>query len=191
MKGATATDYMAFEEKRTLIKMLVVFRYFSHLAKKMIKSTAVKYINARGASLADIQQKNKGTEQKKYITLEELQQRSYRSDLWISVDGKVYDVTKWIDNLAGQEAIDPFLVFQPPSSRKLFDRFLAGQVEERDLAAGMIVDPFGDVVHLAVHEDLQIGTIAVLLELLQGDVLLLPGFHVLLLGSHVLLLDVS
>ncbi|KAG0455980.1 hypothetical protein HPP92_023768 [Vanilla planifolia] len=136
-------------------------------------------------------QKNKGTEQKKSITLEELQQHSCRYDLWISVDGKVYDVTKWIDdqpvgeilllNLAGQEATDPFLAFHPPSSRKLFHRFLAGHVEERDLAAGMVVDPFGDVVHLAVHEDLQIGTMAVLLELLQGDVLLLPGFHVLLL----------
>ncbi|KAG0454831.1 hypothetical protein HPP92_024123 [Vanilla planifolia] len=79
-----------------------------------------------------------GTEQKKYITLEELQRHRNRSDLWISVDGKVYDVTKWIDdhpggeipllNLAGQEATDPFLAFHPPSSRKLLDRFFVGHM---------------------------------------------------------------
>ncbi|KAG0454820.1 hypothetical protein HPP92_023769 [Vanilla planifolia] len=81
-----------------------------------------------------------GNEQKKYISLEELLKHSCRSDLWISVDCKVYDVTKWIFmdgkvlddhpggkilllNLAGEDATDPFLAFRPPSSRKLLDCF--------------------------------------------------------------------
>uniref|UniRef100_A0A3Q7IC40 Cytochrome b5 heme-binding domain-containing protein n=1 Tax=Solanum lycopersicum TaxID=4081 RepID=A0A3Q7IC40_SOLLC len=60
---------------------------------------------------------------KKYITAEELKKHNKRDDLWISVQGKIYNVTDWIKqhpggdipilNLAGQEATDAFIAFHP------------------------------------------------------------------------------
>ncbi|KAL3356127.1 hypothetical protein AABB24_017008 [Solanum stoloniferum] len=60
---------------------------------------------------------------KKYITAEELKKHNKREDVWISVQGKVYNVTDWIKqhpggdipilNLAGQEATDAFIAFHP------------------------------------------------------------------------------
>ncbi|CAN4125243.1 unnamed protein product [Withania somnifera] len=60
---------------------------------------------------------------KKYITAEELKKHNKKEDLWISVQGKVYNVTDWIKqhpggdipilNLAGQEATDAFIAFHP------------------------------------------------------------------------------
>ncbi|KAI3411220.1 Cytochrome b5 heme-binding domain-containing protein [Psidium guajava] len=50
---------------------------------------------------------------------------------------------------------------------------LAGQGEERDLAAGVALGPLGDVVHLPLDRDPQIPRGGVLLELLRRNVLLL------------------
>ncbi|XP_027768229.1 delta(8)-fatty-acid desaturase-like [Solanum pennellii] len=73
---------------------------------------------------------------KKYITAEELKRHNKREDVWISVQGKVYNVTDWIKqhpggdipilNLAGQEATDAFIAFHPGTAWKHLDNFFTG-----------------------------------------------------------------
>lgn len=72
----------------------------------------------------------------KYITSEELRKHSSREDLWISIQGKVYDVTEWIKehpggdipilNLAGQDCTDAFIAFHPGAAWKYLDSFFTG-----------------------------------------------------------------
>lgn len=64
--------------------------------------------------------------EKKYITAEELRKHSTPGDLWISIRGKVYDVTEWAERhpggeiplrtLAGQDVTDAFLAYHPVSA---------------------------------------------------------------------------
>ncbi|CAI8606101.1 unnamed protein product [Vicia faba] len=71
-----------------------------------------------------------------YISLQELQKHNKRGDAWISIDGKIYDVSKWANhhpggevpllNLAGQDVTDAFLAFHPPSAYKRMDAFFTG-----------------------------------------------------------------
>nr|XP_027108465.1 delta(8)-fatty-acid desaturase-like [Coffea arabica]XP_027108466.1 delta(8)-fatty-acid desaturase-like [Coffea arabica]XP_027108467.1 delta(8)-fatty-acid desaturase-like [Coffea arabica]XP_027108468.1 delta(8)-fatty-acid desaturase-like [Coffea arabica]XP_027108469.1 delta(8)-fatty-acid desaturase-like [Coffea arabica]XP_027108470.1 delta(8)-fatty-acid desaturase-like [Coffea arabica]XP_027108471.1 delta(8)-fatty-acid desaturase-like [Coffea arabica]XP_027108472.1 delta(8)-fatty-acid desa len=73
---------------------------------------------------------------KKYITDEELKKHNRYDDLWISIHGKVYDVTDWVKehpggdvpilDLAGQDATDAFIAFHPGSAWKYLDRFFTG-----------------------------------------------------------------
>ncbi|ONK68976.1 uncharacterized protein A4U43_C05F17990 [Asparagus officinalis] len=61
-----------------------------------------------------------------FITSSELSQHNTASDLWICVQGKVYDVTHWLKshpggdlpllNLAGQDATDAFVAYHPGSA---------------------------------------------------------------------------
>ncbi|XP_019159224.1 PREDICTED: delta(8)-fatty-acid desaturase-like [Ipomoea nil] len=74
--------------------------------------------------------------EKKYISSEELKKHSSREDLWISIQGKVYDVTEWIKehpggdipilSLAGQDCTDAFIAFHPGAAWKYLDRFFTG-----------------------------------------------------------------
>nr|GFB53504.1 delta(8)-fatty-acid desaturase [Tanacetum cinerariifolium] len=69
---------------------------------------------------------NSTADGKKYITSEELQKHNKASDLWISIQGKVYNVTEWakihpggdipLMNLAGQDVTDAFIAFHPGSA---------------------------------------------------------------------------
>lgn len=54
---------------------------------------------------------------------------------------------------------------------------LAGEIEERDLSAGMVFDPIAYIVHLSLDGNPQIGGGFVLLELLRRNVLPLLRFH--------------
>ncbi|VFQ94685.1 unnamed protein product [Cuscuta campestris] len=75
-------------------------------------------------------------EDKRYITSEELRKHSARGDLWISIQGKVYDVTEWIQrhpggdvpilDLAGQDCTDAFIAFHPGTAWKHLDPFFTG-----------------------------------------------------------------
>ncbi|GMH12362.1 hypothetical protein Nepgr_014203 [Nepenthes gracilis] len=75
-------------------------------------------------------------EPKKYITEEELRTHKKRGDLWISIQGKVYDVSEWgnehpggdlpLLNLAGQDVTDAFVAFHPGSSWQYLDKFFTG-----------------------------------------------------------------
>ncbi|KAI0513535.1 hypothetical protein KFK09_009560 [Dendrobium nobile] len=75
-------------------------------------------------------------EKRRYISSEELGKHSSPSDLWISIQGKVYNVTDWVNshpggeipllNLAGQDATDAYVAFHPASAWKHLDRFFVG-----------------------------------------------------------------
>ncbi|KAL1532578.1 DNA replication regulator sld2 [Salvia divinorum] len=62
-------------------------------------------------------------ETKKYISAEELATHNTPGDLWISIQGKIYDVSDWIKthpggdlpllNLAGRDATDAFVAYHP------------------------------------------------------------------------------
>ncbi|KAI4376430.1 hypothetical protein MLD38_014193 [Melastoma candidum] len=72
----------------------------------------------------------------KSITLSELSLHNKPDDLWISIHGKIYDVTAWshvhpggsipLLNLAGQDVTDAFLAFHPPSASARLRDFFTG-----------------------------------------------------------------
>ncbi|XP_041001914.1 delta(8)-fatty-acid desaturase 2-like [Juglans microcarpa x Juglans regia] len=74
--------------------------------------------------------------EKKYITAEELNQHNKPGDLWISIQGKVYNVSDWgkdhpggddpLLNLAGQDVTDAFTAYHPGTAWKYLDKFFTG-----------------------------------------------------------------
>ncbi|KAG5607021.1 hypothetical protein H5410_028513 [Solanum commersonii] len=76
------------------------------------------------------------SDDKKYITSEELKKHDKQDDLWISIQGKCYNVTDWVKehpggdipirSLAGQEATDAFIAFHPGTAWKYLDKFFTG-----------------------------------------------------------------
>ncbi|KAG6437633.1 hypothetical protein SASPL_102554 [Salvia splendens] len=75
-------------------------------------------------------------DEKKYITSEELSKHNKSGDLWLSIQGKVYNVTDWAKqhpggevpllNLGGQDVTDAFIAFHPGSAWKHLDTFFTG-----------------------------------------------------------------
>ncbi|GAB4861663.1 DNA replication regulator sld2 [Ancistrocladus abbreviatus] len=73
---------------------------------------------------------------RKYITSEELRAHNKPGDLWISIQGKVYDVSNWVKdhpggdvpllNLAGQDVTDAFIAYHPGSTWHYLDKFFNG-----------------------------------------------------------------
>lgn len=73
---------------------------------------------------------------KKYITGEELKQHNKEGDLWISIQGKVYNVSDWAHehpggdvpllNLAGQDVTDAFIAYHPGTAWQYLDKFFTG-----------------------------------------------------------------
>ncbi|KAK8693573.1 hypothetical protein V6N13_071150 [Hibiscus sabdariffa] len=73
---------------------------------------------------------------RKYITADELKQHSKPGDLWISIQGKVYNVSDWAKehpggeipllNLAGQDVTDAFIAYHPGTAWKHLDKFFTG-----------------------------------------------------------------
>ncbi|KAM7260788.1 hypothetical protein ACFE04_026263 [Oxalis oulophora] len=73
---------------------------------------------------------------KKYMTKEELSKHNKPEDLWISIQGKVYDVTDWskhhpggdipLLNLAGQDVTDAFIAYHPGTAWKYLDKLFTG-----------------------------------------------------------------
>lgn len=74
------------------------------------------------------------------ISSEELQKHNKKGDLWISIQGKVYDVSEWVKdhpggesplmNLAGQDVTDAFVAFHPGSAWKYLDKFHIGYLTD-------------------------------------------------------------
>ncbi|KAL1355944.1 hypothetical protein HN51_007927 [Arachis hypogaea] len=74
--------------------------------------------------------------QKEYITQEELSLHNKPGDLWISIQGKVYNVTDWakehpggdvpILSLAGQDVTDAFIAYHPGTAWSYLDKFFTG-----------------------------------------------------------------
>ncbi|XP_021748030.1 delta(8)-fatty-acid desaturase-like [Chenopodium quinoa] len=75
-------------------------------------------------------------EAKKYITSDELKNHNKAGDLWISIQGKVYDVTNWAKDhpggdipllaLAGNDVTDAFIAYHPGTTWNKLDQFFNG-----------------------------------------------------------------
>ncbi|XP_057416310.1 delta(8)-fatty-acid desaturase 2-like [Lotus japonicus] len=73
---------------------------------------------------------------KRYISSEELKEHNKQGDLWISIQGKVYNVSDWAKdhpggevpllNLAGQDVTDAFIAYHPGSAWQYLDKFFTG-----------------------------------------------------------------
>ncbi|XP_068667177.1 delta(8)-fatty-acid desaturase-like [Aristolochia californica] len=84
-----------------------------------------------------------GTE-KKYISTVELRKHNKPDDLWIAIQGKVYDVTHWAKvhpggelpllNLAGQDVTDAFVAYHPGSAWKFLDRFFVAYLQDYQIS---------------------------------------------------------
>ncbi|XVF22457.1 hypothetical protein REPUB_Repub12eG0174200 [Reevesia pubescens] len=74
--------------------------------------------------------------EKKYINAEELKRHNKPGDLWISIQGKVYNVSDWAKehpggeipllNLAGQDVTDAFIAYHPATAWQYLDKFFTG-----------------------------------------------------------------
>lgn len=75
-------------------------------------------------------------ENRKYISSDELKTHNKPGDLWISIQGKVYDVSNWVKdhpggdfpllNLAGQDVTDAFVAYHPGTAWKYLEKFFNG-----------------------------------------------------------------
>ncbi|GKC51367.1 delta(8)-fatty-acid desaturase-like protein [Tanacetum coccineum] len=88
---------------------------------------------------------NSTVDGKTYITSEELQKHNKASDLWISIQGKVYNVTEWakihpgggipLMNLAGQDVIDAFIAFHSGSAWQHLNKLFTLLVEKNEASS--------------------------------------------------------
>jgi len=75
-------------------------------------------------------------ESKRYISQEELRKHDHPGDLWISIQGKIYDVSDWLKDhpggdlpllsLAGRDATDAFVAYHPGTAWQYLDKFFTG-----------------------------------------------------------------
>lgn len=75
-------------------------------------------------------------DERKYITAEELKKHNKAGDLWISIQGKVYNVSDWgkdhpggdlpLLNLAGQDVTDAFIAYHPGTAWQYLSKFSTG-----------------------------------------------------------------
>ncbi|XP_057957169.1 acyl-lipid (9-3)-desaturase-like [Malania oleifera] len=73
---------------------------------------------------------------KRYVSEAEVKAHNKPGDLWISIQGKVYDVSDWAKdhpggdlpllNLAGQDATDAFVAYHPGTAWRHLDKFFTG-----------------------------------------------------------------
>lgn len=75
-------------------------------------------------------------EPKRYISQDDLKTHNKKGDLWISIQGKIYDVSDWANdhpggdvpllNLAGQDVTDAFVAYHPGTAWQYLDKFFTG-----------------------------------------------------------------
>ncbi|XXG85278.1 hypothetical protein AAC387_Pa11g0384 [Persea americana] len=78
--------------------------------------------------------------EEKHISTEELAKHNSAEDVWISIQGKVYDVTTWLKdhpggdlpllNLAGQDVTDAFVAYHPGTAWQHLHRFYIGRLDD-------------------------------------------------------------
>lgn len=78
--------------------------------------------------------------EEKHISMEELSKHNSAEDVWISIQGKVYDVTTWLKdhpggdlpllNLAGQDVTDAFVAYHPGTAWQHLHRFYIGRLDD-------------------------------------------------------------
>ncbi|KAL5722125.1 hypothetical protein ACHQM5_005683 [Ranunculus cassubicifolius] len=79
-------------------------------------------------------------EKRREVSAEELKKHNTTDSLWISIQGKIYDVTEWrkdhpggespLLNLAGQDVTDAFVAFHPGSAWKYLEKFHIGYLKD-------------------------------------------------------------
>ncbi|XP_051129576.1 delta(8)-fatty-acid desaturase-like [Andrographis paniculata] len=79
---------------------------------------------------------DKGGIRRNYISSEELRRHNKADDLWLSIQGKVYNVTEWAKihpggetpllNLGGQDVTDAFIAFHPGTAWRYLDGCFTG-----------------------------------------------------------------
>nr|AAQ10731.1 delta-6-fatty acid desaturase [Anemone leveillei] len=79
-------------------------------------------------------------EKRRSISSDDLRSHNKPGDVWISIQGKIYDVTEWgkdhpggegpLLNLAGQDVTDAFVAFHPGSAWKNLDKFHIGYLQD-------------------------------------------------------------
>eukprot|EP00897_Mesotaenium_endlicherianum_P008768 jgi/Mesen1/791/ME000110S_11058 len=77
-----------------------------------------------------------------YITYKELQLHNTPSDCWVTISGKVYDLTKWLDthpggsmpilDIAGQDATEIFTAFHNENIWGYLPKFYIGELEVKE-----------------------------------------------------------
>lgn len=90
---------------------------------------------------AESQAQQKG----KKITLEELSKHREMNDAWVSMRGKVYDVSGWADHPggsvifthAGDDMTDVYNAFHPPSASDVLAKFEIGDLDESVVPTGL------------------------------------------------------
>ncbi|KAJ7966426.1 Fatty acid desaturase [Quillaja saponaria] len=75
-------------------------------------------------------------EPSRYISQEELSKHNKRGDLWISIQGKIYNVSDWAKThpggenplltLAGQDVTDAFIAYHPDTAWQYLGKFFTG-----------------------------------------------------------------
>ncbi|KAH7298974.1 hypothetical protein KP509_25G067500 [Ceratopteris richardii] len=94
---------------------------------------------------ANQDEKERKSKELRVVSTVELQKHASADDLWISINGKVYDVTRWLPShpggeipllsLAGQDVTDTFLAFHPPSAAALLPRYLIGTLMDYQVSS--------------------------------------------------------
>ncbi|TVU34111.1 hypothetical protein EJB05_15939, partial [Eragrostis curvula] len=83
-------------------------------------------------AVKDAERKKDATTMRR-VTSAEMARHCTEGDLWVAVQGKVYDVTSWLPqhpggdlpllSLAGQDVTDAFVAYHPPSAWRALDRY--------------------------------------------------------------------
>ncbi len=79
------------------------------------------------------------------ITLEELSKHRTPNDAWLTMRGKVYDVSNWNDHPggsviyshAGDDMTDVFASFHPASASDILAKFEIGELDESVIPSGL------------------------------------------------------
>ncbi|KAG2589365.1 hypothetical protein PVAP13_5NG239400 [Panicum virgatum] len=79
-------------------------------------------------------------ERERHVTSTEMSKHSSEGDLWVAVQGKVYDVTAWLPrhpggdlpllSLAGQDVTDAFVAYHPASTWRVLDRYRVAKLSD-------------------------------------------------------------
>ena len=91
----------------------------------------------------------------------ELSQHNTAEDLWIAIEGKAYDVSRWskqhpggalvLLHSAGKDASSQFKAYHPPSVHKLLSKYLQGSLD-KDKASeitSMVETPHHELIKLS------------------------------------------
>ncbi|KAG8381810.1 hypothetical protein BUALT_Bualt05G0011400 [Buddleja alternifolia] len=93
---------------------------------------------------------------KTYISSQDLKTHNKRGDLWISIQGKIYDVTEWAKthpggespllSLAGQDATDAFVAFHQGAAWQHLDKHFNG-LYLKDYSVSEVSKDYRKLVH--------------------------------------------